>query len=148
MLKEEFIESIQEGKWFRVYNQYQTVYAVKMKEVLMGGRKVIQSLWLSFRDPEAMCFAEYVPTDWYWKDGVFMHQSSGVFHFGSPMDSREGADDCIYDEKSGEIIESRMKQQIFEYASEGFITEKEFEDVWSKLKGDITLDFDILRYDE
>lgn len=147
MTKTEFLATIQEGKWFRVYNKYNTVYAVKMKEIMVGGRKVIQSLWLSFRDPEAMCFEDFVPTDWEWKDGVFRHFSAGVYHFGSPMDSRKGADDCIYDLAKGEIIESRMKQQIFEYASKGFITENEFDEVWTKIKQDIPLEFDILLFE-
>ena len=56
MTKEEFLASIQKGKWFRVYNKYQTVYAVKMQQMMMSGREIIQSIWLSFNDPESLSF--------------------------------------------------------------------------------------------
>jgi hypothetical protein len=148
MTEEDFLYSMQDGKWFRVYNKYETVYAVKMKEIVIGGRKLIQSIWLSFRDPEAMCFSEYNPSDWSWSDGRFTSQSSGVYHFGSSEPSNANEDDCIYDENTGEIIESRLIKGIFDYSPNDFLTIEEFQEVWTKLKENIPLDFDILSYKE
>lgn len=143
MTKEQFLSSIQEGKWFTVKGRHGEVYAVKMKEVQIAGRAVVYSLWLSYQDTEAMSFSEYVPTDWEWKDNAFVSYSSGVYHFGG---SNVGQDDDIYDEETGELLEDKMKKIILAYAMKDFISEEELETVWSLLKEKKALTFDTLEY--
>lgn len=143
MTKEQFLSSIQEGKWFAVKSQYGQVYAVKMKEVQIAGRSIVYSLWLSYQDPEAMSFNEYTPTDWEWKNGKFVSYSSGVYHFGG---SNVGQPDDIYDEETGVLLEEKMKNVIFDYATKDFISKEEIESVWSLLKNKQALAFDTLEY--
>jgi hypothetical protein len=143
MIQVEFLESIREGKWFKVLGDRKQVFAVKMKDItLLSGKSFIQTIWLSNDDSEAMCFSDYSPSDWVWSGDKFVHQSCGVYQFGETTPSK----DSIYEEETGEIDEIKLKKAIFDYAEENFIDEAEFDQVWSKLKSRESLGFEVLAY--
>ncbi|MFD0587767.1 hypothetical protein ACFQZE_07115 [Paenibacillus sp. GCM10027627] len=130
MNKQEFLESISEGKWFSISGKYGGKYAVKMvKNKRYDGE--IHALWLSFNDPESMCIEDYSNKDWNYSDGKLETLAAGVYHFGSA----EVAEDSIYDDEY-KIVEEKMFDVILKNTLEYLVTKEEIEKVWEQLKSD------------
>ncbi|ATF13635.1 hypothetical protein A616_17105 [Brevibacillus brevis X23] len=138
MTKQEFLDTIADGKWFKVNGKYGSLYTVKMK----ANGQEIKALWLSKTDPQAMCFSDYGAKDWGIEDtGRMIIYGAGTYHFGS----NETDIDSIYDEDYN-LDEALLFNVIINNADRGFITDEELKVVWAKLK-DNNLDFEEITFE-
>lgn len=135
--KEELITSIvstENGKWFQYTNRYGQLSLVKMKKTILDIDGIIEvfieSMWLSVDDPETMAFESYELNDFDIINGQLVIHSADVYHFGSPDASDENS---IYDDERG-LIDEKVKHAVLSYADKDFITQDEFDNVWSDLK--------------
>lgn len=142
MTKEEFLQSIQNGKWFHISNGYQS-FLVKMKPVTYPDIDTfIQSLWLSDDSWESMCFTSYDSESWDILDNQFNSYSADVYHFGT----NDGpVEESVYTE-TGELNEEAMKKQILEHANKDYISPEELNEVWEKIRQKDFSDYETLNF--
>ena len=143
MNKQTFVESIKNGKWFRVRGKNNQYFLVKMKvkASLDNVAPVIETLWLSRKDWESMCFSSYDYAGWDIKENYFISYSSSVFLFGDPTPDT----DSIYDEK-GELEVDKMKKLILAYNQGPFIVSEELDGIWNLLQKNELADFEELQF--
>ncbi|WP_088362384.1 hypothetical protein [Bacillus cereus] len=129
MNRKEFTQEILKGKWHLIEIKG-TEFLVKFKfhsEIETG---YLETLWLSNRDHESMCFSDFKHENWDIINGSFIGTSAYTYHFGSSDSLNE---ESIYNE-SGHLNVEKMKRDILNYCSDNFVTPDELDKIWSLIE--------------
>ena len=142
--QQQFLEEVKEGKWFRVEIDMNVSFLVKMKPAIHpNGETMLESLWLSDDDHEGMTIEEYYKNDWSITDNTLTIRGKGTNHIGS-FDNI-GDETSIYDE-DGLLVEEKLKRIVLENVRKDFLSQTEFDSMWTHAKENNIQEFPLLSY--